>query len=69
MERMLRVRNRILQLHRANRLEYRTVPLPMEDERRRLLMLPDILRGIADPDIFEFVWEDSQIRVSIGVEC
>ncbi|WP_168879105.1 hypothetical protein [Rhizobium sp. P28RR-XV] len=63
MEGTLRVRNRILQLHRANRLEYWTVPLPMEDERRLQQMLPGILRGIADPDIFEFVWQDSQIRI------
>lgn len=63
MEGTLRVRNRILQLHRANRLEYGTVPLPIEDERRLLLMLPEILRSIASPDIFEFVWQDSRIRI------
>lgn len=59
----MRVRNRILQLDRANRLEYATVPLPAEDEQRLMLLLPDILRRIADPDIFEFVWQDSQIRI------
>ncbi|OJH54713.1 hypothetical protein ATN81_11825 [Agrobacterium pusense] len=63
MEGTLRFRNRILQLDRANRLEYGTVPLPPEDERRLLLMLPDILRRIADPDIFEFAWQDSGIRI------
>lgn len=59
----MRVRNRILQLHRANRLNYATVPLPPEDERRLTLLLPDILRRIADPDIFEFVWRDSGICI------
>ena len=60
----MRVRNRIFQLQRAGRLEYGTVPLPEADERRLVMLLPDILRRIADPEIFEFVWQDSQMDTS-----
>lgn len=59
----MRVRNRIFKLRRANRLEYGTVPLPEADERRLIMLLPDILRRIADPDIFEFVWEGANISI------
>lgn len=59
----MRIRNRILQLYRANRLQFASVPLPLEDQRRLVLLFPDILDRIADPDIFEFEWHESQICI------
>lgn len=59
----MRVRNRILQLARANRLEYGSVPLGEEDQRRLASLFPRILGSIADAGIFEFVWQDAGIRI------
>ncbi|MFC6448356.1 hypothetical protein [Shinella zoogloeoides] len=59
----MRVRNRILQLNRANRLKFGTVPLPMKDEWRLRGMRAGLLDRIAAPDIFEFVWVGSQICI------
>lgn len=60
----MRVRNRILQLHRANRLGYGSVPLlGGEDQQWLMSVVPQVLNHMADADIFEFVWRDSGIRI------
>jgi len=57
------IRNEILQLHRESRLVYGGVPMPPDDELRVFGMMPDILRRISDPDIFEFAWQGSGISI------
>lgn len=59
----MRVRNRILELDDADRLQFTSVPLPDEDQGPLKLLVRDLLRRIDDPEIFEFVWHGSEIRI------
>lgn len=56
-------RNRILDLYRNERLQFTTVPLPEQDTRLLQGLMPDILEKIANQAIFEFSWEDSDIKL------
>lgn len=55
------VRNQILDLHRSNKLNYGAVPLSTEDQQLLIDHIPGVLDRMANPDIFEFKWEDAGI--------
>ncbi|MEX4008477.1 hypothetical protein [Neoaquamicrobium sediminum] len=56
-------RSRILELHRTGQLRFTSVPLPESDSRLLRSLMPGILEKMANPDTFEFSWENSGIEL------
>jgi len=58
------VRNQILKLHRSKKLKFGGVPVSAADQHKLRHHIPSVLDRIANPEIFEFRWEDAGIWMS-----
>lgn len=62
------VRREILELNRSGRLRWGSVPLPPRDVEELRRSMPDVISAVANPEIFEFDWQDAAISLDDGYD-